>query len=80
MDLLTLRPYLIAIVLISLGVWYFNRDWMPLSVVASVLLGLASLAFLVIVLPPMGIFLLFGIGAGCLLAVFLTLFRRFARF
>jgi hypothetical protein len=78
MDLLTIRPYLIVIVLCFLGVWYFNRDRMSLSVMASSLLGFASVVFLVFVLPPMGFFLLFGLSAGCLLALFLALYRRFA--
>jgi hypothetical protein len=78
MDLLTIRPFLIVIVLCSLGVWYFNRDRMSLSVFASALLGIFAVVFLVFVLPPMGFFLLFGLSAGCLVAVCLALYRRFA--
>jgi hypothetical protein len=78
MDLLTIRPYLIFVVLICLGIWYFNRDRMSLSVIASVLLGLTAIVFLVIVIPAMGFFLLIGLTAGCLLALILAVCRRFA--
>jgi hypothetical protein len=78
MDLLTIRPYVFFIVLLSLVVWWLNRDRMLLSVLVSVLLGLGAIVFLVFVLPPMGFFLLFGLSAGCLLAVGLALYRRFA--
>jgi hypothetical protein len=73
MDLLTIRPFLIFIVFFSVFAWWTNRDRISLSVIASVLLGLASLVFLVFVLPPMGFFLLFGVSAGCLLAMILAL-------
>jgi hypothetical protein len=43
------------------------------------LLGITSLLFLVFVFPPVGFFLLLSLSAGCLLALCLSLCRRFTR-
>lgn len=79
MDWLTSRPILIVFVLSLLCLWWTDRERFSLNVIASVFLGITGLLFFVFVFPPVGVFLLLSLSAGCLLGLSLSLYRRYTR-